>query len=474
MGLVAPRHMQSLAVGLNLLLRVIVSLINLAQEFLLSFFLYLFGGCGDDGNVKLHRSPFVGAKQLHWLHVGRKICPSEVAVAADYSDSVPDSSNYMHSHGYHPLEELKMSKILCDAKLNPAEIARTTVEANSSALLIFPSMVHSEPHEYVSWAEFQFVIDECGDMFFEICDDENILQDRGASNPVNVLVGIDISTYEKRRVAAAEYNILDPGASDGIRFYDDNEVEDSEMFDIPVNWGKPTYTAGSIHPIYFAKCLTKAVNMDYANKMDYPSNGVSILGCLRPVFGDEELYLRSLFNGEDSYGYDSDSDGYSSDWKGGEDWDSRPQNDGKRTSSILYRLEILKIELFSTYGVQAWIGLHDFQEAEPDVLVHSTSSIVKRYSEKGTRLNFALKALCQKKVLHVQEANLIGVDSLGIDVRVFSGLEVQTHRFPFKVQAKSEAAAVKQINQLLFPRAHRKKFRAHGPHGDGIRDEVPF
>lgn len=31
MGLVAPRHMQSLAIGLNLLLRVIVSLINLAQ-----------------------------------------------------------------------------------------------------------------------------------------------------------------------------------------------------------------------------------------------------------------------------------------------------------------------------------------------------------------------------------------------------------------------------------------------------------
>lgn len=42
------------------------------------------------------------------------------------------------------------------------------------------------------------------------------------------------------------------------------------------------------------------------------------------------------------------------------------------------------------------------------------------------------------------------------------------------LQAKSEAAAVKQINQLLFPRIRRKKFGAHGPHGDGIRDEVPF
>ncbi|KAH7835321.1 hypothetical protein Vadar_025030 [Vaccinium darrowii] len=398
------------------------------------------------------RSPFVGAKRLHWFHMGRKICPSKVAVAADYSDSLPDSTNDMNYHGYHPLEEVKESKRVRDTKLNPAEIARTTVEANSSALLIFPSMVHCEPHEYISWAEFQYVIDEYGDMFFEICDDENILKYRGASNPVNVLFGIDISTYEKRRVAAAECNIFDPSASDDIHLNDDYEVEDTEMFDIPVNWGKPTYTARAVHPIYFAKCLTKAVNVEYAHKMDYPSNGVSILVMVTIP----------------------DSDGYSSDWKDGKDWDFRPESDGKRTSSTLYRLEVLKIELFSTYGVQSPISLHDFQEAEPDVLVHSTSTIVKRYSEKGTGLNDDLIAFCKKKALYVEEANLIGVDSLGIDVRVFSGLEVQTHRFPFKVQAKTEKAADKQIQQLLFSRARRKKFGSRGRHGDGIRDEVPF
>ena len=43
--------------------------------------------------------------------------------------------------------------------------------------------------------------------------------------------------------------------------------------------------------------------------MNHPSNGVSVLGCLRPAFMDEELYLRRLFNSEDS-------DDYSSDWKG--------------------------------------------------------------------------------------------------------------------------------------------------------------
>lgn len=43
--------------------------------------------------------------------------------------------------------------------------------------------------------------------------------------------------------------------------------------------------------------------------MDHPSNGVSILGCLRPAFADEESYIRRLF-------YYEGSDGYNSDWKG--------------------------------------------------------------------------------------------------------------------------------------------------------------
>lgn len=36
-------------------------------------------------------------------------------------------------------------------------------------------------------------------------------------------------------------------------------------------------------------------------------------------------------------------------------------------------------------------------------------------------------------LIDLQGARLIGVDSLGMDVRVFSGAEVKTHRFPFKV-----------------------------------------
>ena len=49
--------------------------------------------------------------------------------------------------------------------------------------------------------------------------------------------------------------------------------------------------------------------MKYDKEMDHPSNGISIVGCLRPSFIDEEPYLRKLFSCEDS-------DGYMSDWKG--------------------------------------------------------------------------------------------------------------------------------------------------------------
>uniref|UniRef100_A0A6P3Z1P9 uncharacterized protein At3g49140-like isoform X1 n=1 Tax=Ziziphus jujuba TaxID=326968 RepID=A0A6P3Z1P9_ZIZJJ len=406
------------------------------------------------------RNPIFGSTQFHWLSIGHDVCPWKVSVAADYSDFVPDSSSYRTKGGYHPLEELKVCKKSRETKLTSAEIARTTVEDNSSALLIFPGTVHCEPHEQISWAEFQYVIDDYGDLYFEIFDDGNILEDRAASNPVNALIGMDMPIYENRRTVG-EYNISDSG-SEEIPFDDDYfEVVESEVSEIPVDWGMPD-TSSLTHPIYFSKCLTKAINMEYDKKMDHPSNGVSILGCLRPAFADEESYIRKLF-------YYEGSDGYNLDWKDGETLSINSRSDGSDAASTLYRLETMRIELFSVYGIQSEISLQDFQDAEPDFLVHSTSAIVERFSEKGIHCDVALKALCKKKGLQVEGANLIGVDSLGMDVRVFSGLEVQTYRFPFKVRVTSEVSAEKQIQQLLFPRSRRKKLRTHG---NGYRDSI--
>ncbi|KAF8402256.1 hypothetical protein HHK36_013208 [Tetracentron sinense] len=477
----------------------------------------------------------------------------------DFPDS---SSNYIVNRGYHPLEEVKECKRSRDSKLTSAEIARTTVEANSSALLVFPGMVHCEPHGHISWAEFQYVIDDYGDIFFEIFDDENVLQDRGASNPVVRILFLNICVYEERG-GMTQLELLQVDDSGSIPFNDDHfEIVGPEVSDIPVEWGMPD-SSHWVHPMYFSKCITKVitsgrapslsqeedivypkpmplallgklhdhfgcgvlieplfgplptgfkgvgqskgqdqklentvscdalvlsslplqcvldsslplqcvldssltvVNTKHREMMDHPSNGISIVGCLRPAFIDEESYLRRLFQYEDS-------DDFVSDWKDGEFIGFDCKDDGTDSSSTFYKLEIMRIELFSVYGVQAPKSIKHFQDAEPDVLVHSASAIVERFSEKGMNCSVSLKALCRKKGLSVEGANLIGVDSLGMDVRVFSGVEARTLRFSFKYRATSGGAAEKQIQQLLFPRSRRKKLRTHG---DGLRELESF
>ncbi|KAL1544916.1 hypothetical protein AAHA92_21707 [Salvia divinorum] len=397
----------------------------------------------------LRREHLFGSAQFHWLLQGRDICVSQVSVAADYSDSVPDSSSY--ATGYHPLEELKDHGRARDTMPTSAEIARTAVEANSKALLIFPSSVHHEPHEQISWAEFDYVIDDFGDIFFEVHDSQNILQDHGASNPVTALIGMDISYYESRKMDLLD-DILDFDSGDDDLFADDYfEVDEPNKAGIWNDWGM-SENSNWTHPVYFAKCLSKAIHVEHTKKMDRPSNGVAVWGFLKPTFIDEEFYLRRLFNDEES---DSDT----SDCKDGDIVSYSAKDDGRCGRSAIYRLDIAKIELFSVYGIQSMIGVQDFQYAEPDILVHTNSSILERFVQTGTRCSVALKALCKKKGLHVEGANLIGVDSLGMDVRVYSGTEVRTHRFSFKTRATSECAADKQIQQLLFPRARRKKLK---------------
>ncbi|KAB2032114.1 hypothetical protein ES319_D05G349100v1 [Gossypium barbadense] len=364
---------------------------------------HTFDGCKvtDSPGISVRcRNLFFGSTQFHWLSMGRDLSLSKVLVAADYSDSVPNPSSYESNQGYHPLEELKVSKRIQEIQLSSAEIARTTVE--------------------------------------------------------NVLIGMDIPVRENNQ-AVGDFNYSDIGIDDEVPFDDEYfEVMDSEIYEAPVRWGMPDSADSSwVHPIYFAKCLMKAVHVEHDRKMDHPSNGVSIVGCLRPAFADEESYLRRLFH----FDYD---EGYTSDWKDGEAPKPSSKYGGSKSGSILYRLEIMQIELFSVYGAQSLISLKDFQDAEPDVLVHSTSAILERFSKKGIWCNVALKSLCKKKGLQIEEANLIGVDSLGIDVRIFSGVEVRTCRFPFKIRAMSEAAAEKKIRQLLFPRSRRKKFQSHG------------
>ncbi|XP_047333395.1 uncharacterized protein At3g49140-like isoform X2 [Impatiens glandulifera] len=396
------------------------------------------------------RKLFSGTTPSNWLPVGREICSSKVLVAADSSDSVPSSSSYINNHGYHPHEEIKACKRLRKSKLTLAESAKTAVEANNSAVLIFPSSVHCEPFEGPSWVESEYFTNDFGDIFFEIFDDQNILEDVGACNPVNVLIGMDMSMYKNKRLSGLEDIPLEDAPLIEEYYLESEEDDDSET-EISSEWGMPMNIRSEIHPIYFSKCLVKSIEANYAKEMESPSNGISIKGRLMPII-EEELYLRRIVNdlGESCLDLrDNES--------------SKLFEAVQRRLSIFYRLEITEIQLFSVYGVQSRVDLLEFYEAKTDPLVYSMLDIIEPFNERGNECNSALKSLCKKKGLIAENASLIGVDSLGMDVRILSGTEVQTHRFPFKAKVRSEAAAEKQIRHLLFPPARRKRLQNSNP-----------
>ncbi|PRQ56587.1 hypothetical protein RchiOBHm_Chr1g0338021 [Rosa chinensis] len=132
--------------------------------------------------------------------------------------------------------------MICIISICGTKYLESTINANDSALLVFPGKIHSEPHEQISWAEFQYVIDDYG----------------GLVNPhlENALFGMDIPTHNNGRIAGG-FSILDDQNSDDIPFDDHYlEVVQSEAFDV-LDWEIPDAST-LIHPIYFAKCLTKS------------------------------------------------------------------------------------------------------------------------------------------------------------------------------------------------------------------------
>ncbi|THU50194.1 hypothetical protein C4D60_Mb06t17540 [Musa balbisiana] len=111
------------------------------------------------------------------------------------------------------------------------------------------------------------------------------------------------------------------------------------------------------------------------------------------------------------------------------------------------------------------VKIQDFQEARPDVLAHSATNIISHLKSGGEKVSQALKMLCMRqKGIHVEEAVVIGVDSLGFDLRVCSGRQVQTLRFSFATQATSEFSAERQLNDLLFPLLQQKQQRWQQAH----------
>ncbi|MED6176235.1 hypothetical protein PIB30_086197 [Stylosanthes scabra] len=121
------------------------------------------------------------------------------------------------------------------------------------------------------------------------------------------------------------------------------------------------------------------------------------------------------------------------------DWEKKMNSNGvsisgyfdRSAASGTYQLKMEKVMLFSVYGSKFNIDVEDFTKAKPDILSRYSSAILGPFNKDGT---LALKTLLKKKGLYIEGACFIGVDTLGVDVRISKGKEVKTYRFSFKAQ----------------------------------------
>ncbi|KAL2556168.1 Pentatricopeptide repeat (PPR) superfamily protein [Forsythia ovata] len=366
-------------------------------------------------------------------------------MAKEQSSSGPVKQNAKPQR-YHPSEEIAESELMAneEARLTPAETTRTIIEVNSKATLMFSGFVSEEIHENIFWPDLPYVTDEYGNVYFQMKNDEDVLQ-----------------------ALTSEETIVD-----WVAILDDNEDQDEESDGSLGDWAK-LETMRSSHPMYFAKKLTEVVSDDPVDFMEQPSAGLAIQGLLRPAFLEEHSVIQKHISGHQSSNADVNQiakeqkpggivqiNGHKHEKEPAQDiptWAEELEKDESLGNGIsFYKLEMIKIQLVSAHGHQSFVDIEDFRRARPDAIAHSAAKIISRLKAGGEKTMQALKSLCWRFMgIQVQEVALIGVDSLGFELRVCSGTQVQTLRFAFKKRASSEYSAERQLNDLLFPRSHK-------------------
>ncbi|KAJ7974129.1 Pentatricopeptide repeat (PPR) superfamily protein [Quillaja saponaria] len=405
---------------------------------------------------------------------------------------------------YHPFEEIDESTIgdIGDARLTAAETSRTIVEVNNKATLMFSSLINDEVHENIICPDLPYLTDEHGNVYFQVNNGEDVFQSlTSENNYVQVIVGVDtmemISEMDLSGSSEIDFGIEeiedeDSGVEDDTDEEEEDDEDDNDDYDtdwVAVlededeeddsdealgDWAK-LETMRSSHPMYFAKKLARVASDDPVDWMENPPASLAIQGIIRPVFVEEHSVIQKHLSGHQSSNADTSQLGNTVEAKGEEHgvvyggYDSGSSKDnevGEEESennnfpingTSFYKLEIITIQQFSSYGNPTVVELEDYMKAQPDAIAHSAAKIISRLNAGGEKTTQALKSLCWTcKGIQVEEAALISVDSVGFDLRVCSGTQVQMLRFSFNKKATSEYSAERQLNDLLFSRIHQK------------------
>ncbi|KAK7364391.1 hypothetical protein VNO80_13004 [Phaseolus coccineus] len=437
-----------------------------------------------------------------------KLLKNRIRASLEHLGSAQDPVKKNEKSTYHPFEELAVSSSenTEDATLTAAETSRTIIEVNSKATLMFSSLISDEFHENIIWPDLPYLTDEHGNIYFQVKNGEDVLQSLTAENNfVQVIVGInsmemisemDLSgpseiDFGFEEIDDEDTNDLDDSDEEDedenenedydsewvAAFTDDDEQDDDETL---ADWAK-LETMQSSHPMYFAKKLAEIASDDPVDWMEQPPACVAIQGVIRAAFVEEHSTIQKHL----SAGQSSDTDiNKSVESKGeigainghvhdsgssGDDGSQQVENNANSIVPIseapFYKLEMIKIQVFSAQGQPTVLEVEDYMKAQPDVIAHSASKIISRLKADGEKTLQALKSLCWRcKSIQVEEAQLICLDSLGFDLRVCSGTQVQTLRFSFKKRATSEYSAERQLNDILFPRIHPKQQKMKQTH----------
>lgn len=442
-----------------------------------------------------------------------KLVKNRFRASSEHPGSAQEPVKKNEKPSYHPFEEIaaSTSENSGDVRLTAAETSRTVIEVNSKATMVFSTFINDEFHENIVWPDLPYLTDENGNMYFQAKDGEDILQSLTSENNfVQIIIGVDtmemISEMDLSGPSEIDFGIeeIDDQDTDDLEDLDDideddededeNEDYDSEWLAVLsdedeqedadetlADWAK-LETMRFSHPMHFAKKLAEIASDDPIDWMEQPPACVVIQGVLRPAFVEEHSPIQKHLsanqsstteiskvtqNKEESTGA---INGHEHNIESSEDNASQQvENSGNSDIPIdetsFYRLEMVKIQVFSAHGHPIVLELEDYMKAQPDAIARSSSKIISHLKAGGEKTLQALKSLCWRcKSIQVEEAQLICVDSLGFDLRVCSGTQVQTLRFGFKKRATSEYSAERQLNDILFPRNHPKQQKTKQTH----------
>nr|AIZ68165.1 pentatricopeptide repeat superfamily protein, putative isoform 1 [Albuca bracteata] len=395
---------------------------------------------------------------------------ARIRAVSENLGSLPDPLASSSNNRYHPSEDIgepASQEGTEDARLTDAEIGRTLVEVNSKATLMFSGLSDDEIHENVIWPDLPYLTDEHGDIYFEVNNNEDILQTLiGDDKIVQVIIGLDnIEMLEEMEISGppdydfgmeemtSEESDIDDDSDEDVFAILDDEEDDLVSSESSTNWTNLD-TMQSSHPMYFARKISEVVTSTNLDWMDQPSASIVMQGVLRPAFAEEHSFIKKHLSVGGSSNDEVPHHGKIVEEK---IKDALDKDRSLHSEASFYKLDMISIQLVSAYGTQSSVEVQDFRKAQPDDVVNHAAEILSQLKAGGDKTIEALKSLCWRlKGIKVEEATVIGVDSLGFDLRVCSGTQVQTLRFAFRTRATTELNAERQLHDLLFPRSQHK------------------